>query len=238
MTPIKELGECLIGTDDREFFFRPSFRNMARIGEPAEIVQAFYDLCNDEATPLVQRASAAYIRDEYSRLPDCVLRYIQSGLLTRKAIMAAHTVLTACCDDDIGDLVGWMKPAKSRRRGFVWRPGSMPPENMVIVAQNLMMHGIVGKAKVRKLQRYETNETTSEFRATDYIMAARNHFCISREEAENLTMTEFSLLLNAKYPNQKGFTREEFDSVMSEDDKRWNAMLAAEEAGKMNKRLG
>ncbi|OUY60487.1 hypothetical protein BLK97_32230, partial [Klebsiella pneumoniae] len=187
MTPIKELGECLIGTDDREFFFRPSFRNMARIGEPAEIVQTFYDLCNDEATPLIQRAAQAYIRDEYSRLPDCVLRYIQSGLLTRKAIMAAHAVLTACCDDDIGALVGWMKPGKTRKRGFVWRPGSMPPENMVIVAQNLMMHGIIGKAKVRKLQRYETNETTAEFRAADYIMAARNHFGISREEAENLT---------------------------------------------------
>lgn len=238
MTPIKELGECVIGTGEREFFFRPSFRNMARIGEPEEIVQAFYDLCNDEATPFVRRVSEAYIRDEYSRIPDCVLRYIQSGLLTRKAIMAAHTVLTACCDDDIGDLVGWMRPGRGRKRGFVWRPGSLPPENMVIIAQSLMMHGIVGKAKVRKLQRYETNETTSEFRATDYIMAARNHFGISREEAENLTMTEFSLLLNAKYPNQKGFTREEFDSVMSEDDKRWNAMLAAEEAGKMNKRLG
>jgi hypothetical protein len=63
---------------------------------------------------------------------------------------------------------------------------------MVIVAQNLMMHGIIGKAKVRKLQRYETNETTAEFRAADYIMAARNHFGISREEAENLTMTEFA----------------------------------------------
>jgi hypothetical protein len=73
---------------------------------------------------------------------------------------------------------------------------------MVIVAQNLMMHGIIGKAKVRKLQRHETNETTAEFRAADYIMAARNHFGISREEAENLTMTEF--LANAKYPNQKG----------------------------------
>ena len=238
MTPIKELGECVIGFGDREFFFRPSFRNMARIGEPAEIVQAFYDLCNDEATPFAQRVAEAYIRDEYSRLPDCVLRYIQSGLLSRKAMIAAHTVLTACCDDDIGDLVGWMKPSKASKRSFVWRRGSIPPENMVIIAQSLMMHGIVGKAKVRKLQRYETNETTSEFRATDYIMAARNHFGISREEAENLTMTEFSLLLNAKYPNQKGFTREEFDSVMSEDDKRWNAMLAAEEAGKMNKRLG
>jgi hypothetical protein len=83
---------------------------MARIGEPEEIVQTFYDLCNDEATPLLQRAAEAYIRDEYSRLPDCVLRFMQSGLLSRKAIMAAHTVLTACCDDDIGDLVGWMKP--------------------------------------------------------------------------------------------------------------------------------
>lgn len=178
------------------------------------------------------------IRDEYSRLPDCVLRFMQSGLLSRKAIMAAHTVLTACCDDDIGDLVGWMKPGKSRKRGFVWRPGSMTPEIMVVVAQNLMVHGIIGKAKVRKLQRYETNETTAEFRAADYIMAARNHFGISREEAENLTMTEFAMMINAKYPNQNGFTREEFDSVMSEDDKRWNAMLAAEEAGKMNKRLG
>lgn len=232
MTPIKELGECLIGTDDREFFFRPSFRAMARIGEPAEIVQTFYDLLSDDVTPLVQRAAEAYIRDEYSRLPVCVLRYIQSGLLTRKAIMAAHTVLTACCDDDISDLVGWMRPGKGRKRGFVWRPGSLPPENMVIIARNLMMHGIVGKAKVRKLQRYETNETTSEFRAADYIMAARNHFGISREEAENLTMTEFAMMLNAKYPNQKGFTREEFDTVMDEDDRRWQAMMQREQASK------
>lgn len=64
MTPIKELGECVIGTDDREFFFRPSFRNMARIGEPAEIVQTFYDLCNDETILFAQRAAQTYIRDE------------------------------------------------------------------------------------------------------------------------------------------------------------------------------
>jgi len=52
----------------------------------------------------------------------------------------------------------------------------MPPESMVIVAQNLMMHGIVGKAKIRQLQRHESNETTSEIPALpDYIMAARNH---------------------------------------------------------------
>lgn len=211
MTPVKEFGECLITSGDKEYFFRPSLLAMTRIGEPAEIVQTFYDLCNDEATPLIQQAAQVYIRDEYSRLPDCVLRYIQSGLLNRKAVMAAHAVLTACCDDDIGELVGWMKPGKSRKRGFMWRPGSMPATEMIIVAQNLMMHGIIGKAKVRKLQRHETSDTTNEFRASEYIVAARNHFGISKEEAWQLTMTEFQLMLIAKYPEQKGYTREEYD---------------------------
>ncbi|MGG8032533.1 DUF6246 family protein [Klebsiella aerogenes] len=211
MTPVKEFGECLITSGDKEYFFRPSLMAMTRIGEPAEIVQAFYDLCNDELTPLIQQAAQVYIRDEYSRLPDCVMRYIQSGLLNRKAVLAAHTVLTACCDDDIGELVGWMKPGKSRKRGFMWRPGTMPVAEMIIVAQNLMMHGIIGKAKVRKLQRHETSDTTNEFRASEYIVAARNHFGISKEEAWQLTMTEFQLMLIAKYPEQKGYTREEYD---------------------------
>ncbi|HCT6901559.1 TPA: hypothetical protein OT659_001920 [Klebsiella aerogenes] len=211
MTPVKEFGECLITSGDKEYFFRPSLLAMTRIGEPAEIVQTFYDLCNDEATPLIQQAAQVYIRDEYSRLPDCVLRYIQSGLLSRKAVMAAHAVLTACCDDDIGELVGWMKPGKSRKRGFMWRPGTMPAPEMIIVAQNLMMHGIIGKAKVRKLQRHETSDTTNEFRASEYIVAARNHFGISKEEAWQLTMTEFQLMIIAKYPEQKGYTREEYD---------------------------
>lgn len=231
MTPVKEFGECVITAGDRDYFFRPSLLAMSRIGDPAEIVQAFYDLCNDETTPFAQRAAEAYIRDEYSRFPDCVLRFMQSGLLSRKALMAAHTVLTACCDDDISDLVGWMKPGKSRKRSFVWRPGSMPPESMVIVAQSLMMHGIIGKAKIRKLQRHESSDTTSEFRASDYIIAARNHFGISKEEAGQLTMTEFQLMLIAKYPEQKGYTREEYDHAA--DDyfarrKRRQAMMEQE----------
>ncbi|KZR04265.1 hypothetical protein A3N63_21145 [Klebsiella aerogenes] len=211
MTPVKEFGECLITSGDKEYFFRPSLLAMMRIGEPAEIVQTYYDLCNDEATPLIKLAAQVYIRDEYSRLPDCVLRYIQSGLLSRKAVMAAHAVLTACCDDDIGELVGWMKLGKFRKRGFMWRPGAMPAPEMIIVAQNLMLHGIIGKAKVRKLQRHETSDTTNEFRASEYIVAARNHFGISKEEAWQLTMTEFQLMIIAKYPEQKGYTREEYD---------------------------
>lgn len=89
----------------------------------------------------------------------------------------------------------------------------MPPQDMVIIAQSLMMHGIIGQAKLRKLQRHEPNEPTNEFRASDYIIAARNHFNISKEEAGQLTMTEFQMMLAVKYPEQKGYTREEYDSA-------------------------
>lgn len=213
MTPVKEFGECLISVGDKDYFFRPSLFAMSRIGDPVNIVQTFYDLCNDEVATLIQKAAASYIHSEYDRLPEYVINYIRSGILSRKAIMAAHTVLSACCDDDTGNLIGWMQPGKSRKRSFMWRQGVMPPQDMVIIAQSLMMHGIIGQAKLRKLQRHEPNEPTNEFRASDYIIAARNHFNISKEEAGQLTMTEFQMMLAVKYPEQKGYTREEYDSA-------------------------
>lgn len=43
---------------------------------------------------------------------------------------------------------------------------------------------------------------------------------MNREEAEQLTMTEFVMILKAKYPDEKGFTREEYDEIMKADDQR------------------
>lgn len=60
MTPLKEIGECLISAGDSEYFFRPSLINMTRIGDPADIVQTLYDLQNDEAGELLRQAAAAY----------------------------------------------------------------------------------------------------------------------------------------------------------------------------------
>lgn len=36
---------------------------------------------------------------------------------------------------------------------------------------------------------------------------------VHTRKAELLTMTEFQMLLAAKYPEQKGFTRDEYDAV-------------------------
>ncbi|CZZ34157.1 Uncharacterised protein [Enterobacter hormaechei] len=130
--------------------------------------------------------------------------------------MAAMTVLSSCCDTDVTPLIGELRIAKTKGKPFKLRHGAMDEFDMVVIAQALITHGIIGKARIRKLQRHENTSTTSEFNAFEYISAARNHFGMSRDEAEQLTMTEFQYLIAAKYPDQKGFTREEYDSI-SED---------------------
>lgn len=208
MTPMKEIGECLISTQDADYMFRPSFANMMRIGEPQEIVQAFYDLHSDEVTPLIERAVAAY-----GHVPAWLVEHVRNTTYGKRALMAALTVMEACSECDISSLVGEFRPAKAKGKTFKRRAGQMGDFEILLIAQSLITHGIIGKAKVRQLQRHESSQGTSEFSAFEYISAARNHFGISRGEAERLTMTEFQHMLNAKYPDQKGFTRDEYDAV-------------------------
>lgn len=207
MTPVKEIGECLITLGNEDYFLRPSFSAMIGIGSPEEIVRAFYDLHNDEVTPLFQRAMEAY-----GAIPAWLYRYVNSHQLSKPAIMAAIAVITACCDKDAAPLVGEIIPGKSGKWAFVYRKGLMNPIDMILIAQSLITHGVIGKAKIRQLQKNETNQATTAFNAFEYISAARIHFNMPREEAESLTMTEFTLMLAAKYPDQKGYTRQEYDS--------------------------
>lgn len=208
MTPIKEIGECVISLGDRDYFFRPSFANMMRIGEPKEVVEAFHELHSDEYTALIRRAIASY-----GHVPDWLISYIGRPQFNRQIVYSAANVLSACCDENISDLVGELRPGRTGRWAFVYSKGLMPLTDMVIIAQSLIQHGVIGKAKVRRLQRHESGEGTTEFNAFEYINAARTGLELSRDEAEKLTMTEFQLLIAAKYPDQKGFTREEYDKV-------------------------
>ena len=211
MTPLKEIGECLISDGENDYFFRPSFMNMASIGSPEDIVTTFHELHNDELRQLLDRAIEAY-----RAVPDWLKKYVARPQFSKSTIYAAMRVLAACCDDDITPLTGELIPSKSGKWAFVYRPGKMNQADMVLIARSLIVHGIIGKAKVRQLQRHEGGQASTEFNAFEYINAARNHFGISRNEAEQLTMTEFQMLLSAKYPDQKGFTREEYESVQDD----------------------
>ncbi|PLR32665.1 hypothetical protein CYR32_14915 [Chimaeribacter coloradensis] len=60
MAPLKDFGECVVTTGQTDYFFWLSFKAMSAIGEPGEIVQAFYDLHNDEVAQLLKRGLEAY----------------------------------------------------------------------------------------------------------------------------------------------------------------------------------
>nr|DAM38462.1 MAG TPA: hypothetical protein [Caudoviricetes sp.] len=206
MTALTDIGELSI-SDSREggkdYLLRPSFEAMTRIGTPEEIVQAYATIHGIEVSQLTEACASTF-----GRFPEWLSPSFNRA--TEKILSTSMLVLQACCEEDLTAMIGeW----KGWRHCVVYRPGKMPKNDIIVLAQHLMQHGIVGKAKVRQLQRHETGQAITEFKAFDYISAARNHFGMSRAEAELLTMTEFQLLLAAKYPDQKGFTKEEYDAV-------------------------
>ncbi len=206
MTALTDIGELSI-SDSRaggnDYLLRPSFAAMTRIGSPAEIVLTYATIHGNDVAQFIEVCSGTL-----GRFPEWLSPSFNRA--AERLLSTCMHVLQACCEDDLTTMIGeW----KGWRHCVVYRPGLMPKSDIIVVAQHLMQHGVVGKAKVRQLQRHETGERTTEFKAFDYISAARSHFGMSRAEASQLTMTEFQMLLAAKYPDQKGFTREEYDQV-------------------------
>lgn len=225
MTPLKEIGELVVSDAKNDYFFRPSFVNMAKIGEPKEIVEAFAELHSDEVIDTLSRAVEAY-----GHVPGWLSEIVLRPEFSKKAISAAMNVMQACCDTDLSPIIGELRPSKRGKKAFTYLAGSMPLNDIIVIARSLITHGIIGKAKVRKLQRHESGSYVSEFNAFEYISAARNHFGMTRTEAEQLSMTEFQLMLAAKYPDQKGLTSEEYDAVADDYLAKKAAKIAAASA--------
>ncbi|EHK8991077.1 hypothetical protein KCT17_003645 [Escherichia coli] len=222
MTPFKEIGEALISDSregGRDYLLRPSLKAMVRIGTPEEIVEAYATVHRSEMIDLLQRCE---------RVSPRLLFWVASlpELGAERLLTTAMRVVQACCEDDMTAIIGeWV----GDDAGIRYEPGQLDRTDIITLAQHLMQHGISGKAKVRKLQRHENNETATEFNAIEYITAARSHLDMPRDEAGELTMTEFQMMLAAKYPDQKGLTREEYDSVTDDFLARQAARRAAAE---------
>ncbi|HDL7646039.1 TPA: hypothetical protein PXO92_002654 [Yersinia enterocolitica] len=223
MTPMLDIGEMLLSDTEQQqdYFFSPSLKNMTRIGAAAEIVEIYAVLngseLNQVLTPVINANLPAPL------MPSKAIKQCSDHILA-----AAIRVIEACCDRPVTELIGEFK---GWRNCIVYRPGKVSKEVVITIARELIEHGVIGKAKIRKLQKNEgKNDYSSEFNAMDYINSARIHFNMSRAEAEQLTMTEFQLLLKAKYPEEKGFTREEYDEIMDADDRLQERLIAQEKA--------
>ncbi|WPC97880.1 DUF6246 family protein [Proteus terrae] len=213
MTPMLEIGEMVISTDKTDYFFRPSFANMTRIGDPKQIVDIFALLNGIEIQNLLRQATI-----NYQKIPDWLFKMINKPVYGRNILQLAMLVMQSCCNDECDEIIGEWKPGK---RGLVYKQGKMPISDIILIARELFTHGVIGKAKIRQLQRNESqNDFSDSFLSIEYISAARAHFGMTRYDAEQLTMTEFQLMLKAKYPDEKGFTKEEYNAIMEEDDKR------------------
>jgi len=119
---------------------------------------------------------------------------LYAGLHGPKCIQEATYVLACLCDQpDPYPLIGWMD-----ENG--WQKGMMSDSEKVIIARHLMRHGIIGKAKPNKSN---TGKYSESFDASEFIAAACVHLGLSREDAENISMTEFHKMFEMKFPELK-----------------------------------
>lgn len=202
-TPLTEIGEMRISLSDRSFFFKPSFRAMNEIGTPKEIVEVYAKLNGIDYVAPLQHVEYLPFGAHMQ-----VMKTISKPVYGRHVLSAAYIVMQSCCEDDISVLIGGWKPTP---RGVRYVPGIMPVSDIIIIARNLMQHGIIGKSPLKVPERLEEQgkKTTNEFHASQYIISARTHFDMTRDDAENLSMTEFQMMIKNKYPEPKGLTKEE-----------------------------
>lgn len=202
-TPLTEIGEMRISLSDRSFFFKPSFRAMNEIGTPKEIVEVYAKLNGIDYVAPLQHVDYLPFGAQMQ-----VMKTISKPVYGRHVLSAAYIVMQSCCEDDVSVLIGGWKPTP---RGVRYVPGIMPVSDIIIIARNLIQHGIIGKSPLKVPERLEEQgkKTTNEFHASQYIISARTHFDMTRDEAENLSMTEFQMMIKNKYPEPKGLTKEE-----------------------------
>lgn len=205
-TPLTEIGELRISLADKSFFFKPSFRTMNEIGTPKEIVEMYATLNGADYLQTMQHIEGLPPGAQIQ-----VMKTVSKPVYGRHVLSAAYIVMQACCEEDVSMLIGGWKPTA---RGVRYVPGVMPVNDIIIIARNLLDHGIIGKSPLKVPQRSESQkQTTNEFNASQYIMSARTHFGMTREEAEDLSMTEFQQMIKNKYPEPPGMTREEYDQA-------------------------
>src|SRR5690606_11909052 len=82
-----------------------------------------------------------------------------------------------------------------------WVAGLLPPEDVHVLAQCLLKHGITGDLKLRS-RKPKAEDYTSEFVAVDCVAMAMAHLGMSESDAWQLTMTGFSRAMHAKYPGE------------------------------------
>lgn len=222
-TPLTDIGEYRISLSDKSFFLKPSFRAMNEIGSGEEIVQMYVAVNGSDYVNMMKKIESTTNTWAANYLTEKMLKpKFSVGMLS-----AACIIMQSCCDDDISVLIGNWKCTKN---GIKYSPALMPANDIIIIARSLMEHGIIGKSPLKVPLKQESKQNrTNKFNVAEYINSARAHLGVTREEAENLTMTEYQQIIKVKFPEPDGLTREQHEQSY-EDAKALRDKIAAKRA--------
>lgn len=127
------------------------------------------------------------------------LAKVENGLPpSQYDLCSCAAVLMACgMPDNRPDLTGEIVQGK---KGMRWKVGKIPTDNLVVLANALISAGVIGdKTRARKAKA----KSSAKFDPAEFVAVAVAHLGLQPESAWQLTMTEFQLLMDAKYPPKK-----------------------------------
>jgi len=138
-------------------------------------------------------------------------------------LMDSVGVLHACTEEDLSGVFGYYESTDSGTR---YIPGRAPTEQLVLLAQCLVKHGVTGALVPLPRRAGEDPEFVTGFHVREHVAMAVAHLGIQEEAAWNMTMTSLVGALRAKFPllekdnpGAKAPTAEEHDATMEWFDK-------------------
>ena len=200
---ITDIGHLEVFAAGRAFALIPSFQAMTRIGSPEQIV-----------------ATMAGVFGSYYPKHRITNHTLAREVIRRayaETTSAAARVVQACCDDDMREVLGEITVTA---RGTLRRcAGLMPLDDIHIIAQHLLLHGVIGDQPPEGGE--EKGGYSPRFEARSWVYLAMAHLGISETEAWGMTMTGLRAALAAKYPQKekpKIPTEQEYDEFMEMAD--------------------
>lgn len=208
-------GDCRIECTDASTgeiitcTFRPCFKNLMRLGTPAEIVDIFGKLF------------CVGLHEWLEKTPVGLLPQLEHSYM-RDILPAAVSVLYACHDEQdceqFVQLVGGYAPSWAKDR-LVYQMGKMPIADVITIARSLLKHGMIGEAPKR-----EGGEYSAEFNPAEFVDLVCTLLKVSQSEAEEMTMTRFQRRFEQMYPEKKKekaerISREEYEQLKAELNK-------------------
>lgn len=213
MGALVHIGEVGIHHAEGSLILRPSLLAMSRLGSPTEIV-----------------ATLAVVFGEGLNCHSGMRK-----LANKQRLRAALEVWQACApeESDLDWITGWF----SIRGG--WNVGRSDPADVILIAQSLLKHGVLGDPEPRDENEPERDDEFSPgFDCRHHAALAMGHLSLSEAQAWDMTMTGLRVALEAKYPRPamtaaqqsaaRAPTEAEYHETMAWHDK----VLAAKKAAK------